>query len=101
MRFRHIYTIVGSLIVLALRLVTDPDVGIIKNLEFGASTLATLVILAKALLYVTLLHYSRKALFDYLDLEEYFIKAKQEPISSAIALVAVSIFAVAISVLIS
>ena len=98
MRFRHIYTIVGSLVVLLLWLFTDPDLGIIQNLSYGASTVATLVILTKALLYVTLLHYSRKALFDYLDLEEFFTKAKENSQSSAIALIAVSIFTLAISV---
>ncbi len=100
MRFRHIYTIVGSLFVLALWLFTDPDLGFIQNMEYGASTLATLVIMAKALLYVTLLHYSRKALFDYLDLEEHFIKTKEEPVASGLALIAVSIFAVAIAIVI-
>jgi hypothetical protein len=39
-------------------------------------------------------------LFDYLDLEEFFTKAKENSQSSAIALVAVSIFTLAMSVVI-
>lgn len=100
MRFRHIYTIFGSILVLALWLVTDPDLGIITELSYGASTIATLVILTKALLYVTLLHYSRKALFDYLDLQEYFIKAKEDPKAAGLAMIALSIFTLAIAVVI-
>lgn len=98
-RFRSIYTILGSFIVILLWLLTDPDLGLIKNLEFGASTIATLVVLTKALLYVTLLHFSRKALFDYIDLSEYFENAKKDN-DSGEALIAMGIFTLAISVVI-
>lgn len=100
MRFRNIYVIFGSLLVIFAWFLTDPDLGLIADLSFGASTIATLMILAKAVLYVALLHYSRKALFDYLNLGEYFESAKTTPYSASIALVAVSIFTLAIAVVI-
>lgn len=99
MRFRNIYTIVGSFLVILLWLVTDPDNGLIQHLSFGASTVATLVVLTKALLYVTLLHYSRKALFDYVDLSELFDNAKKDN-DSGEALIALAIFTLAIAVVI-
>ena len=68
-------------------------------MSFGASTVATLVVLTKSLLYVTLLHYSRKALFDYIDLSEYFESAKRDG-DSGEALIALAIFTLAIAVVI-
>jgi|JFJP01.1.fsa_nt_gi hypothetical protein len=100
MRFRHIYTILGTFLVTLAWILTDPDLGLITGMTFGVSTVATFMILAKAMLYVSLLHLSRKALFDYLDISEYFIKAKENPQSAAIALIAVSIFTLAIAVVI-
>ena len=99
MRFRNIYTIIGSFLVIFLWLLTDPDGGLIQHMSFGASTVATLVVLTKSLLYVTLLHYSRKALFDYIDLSEYFENAKKDG-DSGEALIALAIFTLAIAVVI-
>lgn len=99
LRFRTTYTILGSFFVILLWLVTDPDLGLITSLEFGAGTIATLVVLAKSLLYVTLLHYSRRALFDYIDLSEYFENAKKDG-DSGEALIALAIFTLAIAVVI-
>jgi len=99
MRFRNIYTIVGSFLVIFLWLLTDPDSGLIQHMSFGASTVATLVVLTKSLLYVTLLHYSRRALFDYIDLSEYFESAKRDG-DSGEALIALAIFTLAIAVVI-
>lgn len=99
LRFRTIYTIVGSIVVIALWLLTDPDLGLLGKMTYGASTIATLVVLTKSLLYVTLLHYSRKALFDYVDLSELFDNAKKDK-DSGQALMAVAIFTLAIAVVI-
>lgn len=99
MRFRTVYTLIGSIIVILLWLLTDPDLGLIQNLPFGASTVATLVVLSKALLYVTLLHFSRKALFDYVDLSELFDNAKKDK-DSGEALIAIAIFTLAIALVI-
>ncbi|MCK9516974.1 MAG: hypothetical protein M0Q87_13195 [Ottowia sp.] len=98
MRFRHIYMGVGSLLVILIWLLTDPDMGIISNMGFGASTVATLVILLKSVLYVAVLHLSRKALSDYLDMETVFKKAMETSEGAGRATMAVSIMMLAIAV---
>jgi hypothetical protein len=91
---------VGSLVVLAIWMLTDPDLGIINNLPFGASTLATLVITIKAVIYVALLHLSRKALFDYIDMEYVFKKAMNTSGGAGYVAVAMGIVCLAVSILI-
>lgn len=100
LRFRHAYTILGNLLVIALWLLTDPDTGLITNLPFGASTIATLVILLKSTLYITLLHVSRKALWDYLDLERLYTKAVQTPEGAGYATISVALSLIAIAIVI-
>lgn len=100
MRFRHVYTIVGTILVLVFWTATDPDLGLITGMSYGASTIASLAILAKGVLYITLLHYSRKGLLDYIDLKEYFLKAKESSGGAGMALIAVSIIMLAIAVVI-
>jgi len=97
MRFRHMYMTVGSILVMFIWLLSDPDTGIIQNLPFGAGAIATLVILLKSILYVGMLHLSRKALLDYIDLAPYFQKAFQTSEGSGRALMAVAIMCVAIA----
>lgn len=98
LRFRHVYMIFGSVLTIAIMLFTDPDSGWLKSLPFGASTIASLIIMLNAILYVALLHFSRKALFDYLDFEAIAKRAMGTPegagklaIALAIAMVAISI----------
>lgn len=100
MRFRHIYIGLGSFLVILLSLLTDPDTGIIKELSFGAGTVATLIILVKAVLYVGLLHFSRKGLMDYLNLEKFFTKAALTPEGAGMALIAVGVYTLAIALVI-
>lgn len=100
MRFRNIFIGIGSLLTILVLLMSDPDGGFVQNLPFGAGTLATLIILVSSILYVGLLHISRKALLDYLDLEEYFKKAIQTPEGAGLALIGVSLMMVSISLVI-
>lgn len=100
LRFRNIYMVFFSIVVLLAAFFSDPDNGFIQNMPMGAGFLATLLVLTKAVIYVTLLHISRKALFDYIDLEEFFNQAKTSPTGSGLALVAVTIAMVSISILI-
>ncbi len=97
-RFRHVYMTLGSILTILLWLLSDPDAGLIENLPFGASTVATLVILLKSIFYVALLHLSRRALIDYINLSDYFTKALQTSEGAGRALVAVSVMCVAISI---
>lgn len=100
MRFRNIYLGIGSLLVILLWVLSDPDANIIQSLPVGASTVAMLVILLKAVLYVGVLHLSRKALLDYLDIEQYFKKAFQTPEGAGKALQSVGLICIAISIVI-
>lgn len=58
-------------------LLADPDNAIISQLSFGARTVTSLIVMLNIVLYVGALHLSRKALMDYLDLEDVFKKAMQ------------------------
>ena len=98
MRFRHIFLTLGSVLTLLVLFLSDPDLGFISNLPFGAGTLTILVVLVSSVLYIGLLHLARKALFDYLDLAEFFRKAIQTPEGSGLALIAVAIAMVAIAI---
>lgn len=100
MRFRHVYMVGFSILTLLLLFITSPDVGVIDSLPMGAGFLATVVLMLRAIVYVAILHFSRKALFDYLDMEALHEKAKTEPLSAAIAMVAIAIAMIAISMLI-
>ena len=100
MRFRNIFIGIGSLLVIILLLLSDPDGGLVQNLPFGAGTLSTIIILVISILYVGLLHYSRKALLDYLDLEELFNKAKLTPEGSGLAIIGIGLIMVSVSIVI-
>lgn len=99
-RFRHIFFGLGSVTVLALYMATDPDAGIIQNLPVGAGTLAMMVILLKAILYVVLLHYSRKAIFDYINLRTLILQTKEDPVGAGLSVIGISIFVLAVSIVI-
>jgi hypothetical protein len=87
----------GSLSVIMLWLLSDPDLGLINNLPFGGSLLATLIIPTKAVLYVTLLHISRKAMCDYIDLEKVYVKALETPQGAGSVAIAVSLLLIAVA----
>ena len=99
-RFRHTFMLLGSLLVIALLVLSDPDFGIISNLPIGASTLATLIILSKVVLYVSVLHLARKALHDYpeADAQSLFSKAKETSQGAGLALIAIALTVIAISI---
>jgi len=100
LRFRYVYMLVGSLLTLGALFIVSPDQGFLSELSYGASFIATLVLMLRSVLYVAILHYSRKALFDYIDLEELYLKAKEDPKASAIAMLAVTVALIPIALLI-
>lgn len=100
LRFRHMYMGVGSLLVIALFLLTDPDSGLIQALPFGAGTVANILILVKSVLYVGLLHLSRKAMMDYIDLEEIFKKAMGSSRGAGLFSIAVALMCISIAIVI-
>lgn len=100
MRFRDIFLVLGSVLTLALLLLSDPDSQLVTSLPFGAGTLTILIVLVSSVLYIGLLHLARKALYDYLDLRDYFLKALHTSEGAGLALVAVSIAMVAIAIVV-
>lgn len=86
-RFRHLFLVGGSAIVLAALYLTDPDHGI---------TTGMLVLsLVTPLLAVLFAHFSRKAMHDYpeADARALFRKAGEHPIGAGLALIALAIVA--------
>lgn len=97
-RFTYIW-IVGFLVVL-FSVLTDPDTGLIKELPFGAGTVATLIVLSKGVIYSALLHFTRKGLMDYFDMEEAWNLCKQNPVATALFTVGAGLYTLAMAVVI-
>ena len=100
MRFRTIYMGIGSLLTVLVLLLSDPDNSLITSLPVGAGTLTILIVLMSSILYVGLLHLSRRALMDYVDLSRFFTKALQSPEGSGLAIIGVGLIMVSISIVI-
>lgn len=100
MRFRDTFITIGSILVILIWTLSDPDSGLIQHLEFGAGTVATLVILLKSILYVGMLHFSRKALLDYLDLGDAIKKALETADGAGKVVIGVGLIMISISIVI-
>jgi len=77
MRFRNIVLVLGSLVTVLALVLSDPS--------GGAVTATFLMSLAVGFIAVGFAHLCRKALFDYIDMQELFDKAKKSSIGSGIA----------------
>ena len=99
MRFRYVFMGVGSFLVLVLLFLTDPDT-VKYNLPFGASTIAYLILLARFVILITMMHCGRRALSDYIDVSEVYNKAKQTCEGAGMVFIGVSIMMLSISLLI-
>ena len=100
MRFRDIFLGIGSVLVIILLLLSDPQSPVIAQLPFGAGTVGLLINLTVSLLLIGLLHMGRKALADYIELEVFFKKAIETPEGAGMALIAVAVMMLSISVVI-
>lgn len=100
MRFRNIFLGVGSLFVFFLVFFSDPSVGLIGQLPFGSSTLGLFINIVISLFYIGLLHFARKALMDYIDLEVFFKKAYESSQGAALALIGVGLMMVSIALVV-
>lgn len=102
LRKRDVFIYISSLIVLTLYIMTDPFFGLIQQLPVGAGTIATLLILLKGLLYASLLHFTRKFIFDYdeADFQSLAGKAKETSYGAGFALIGFSIMMVAFAIVI-
>lgn len=101
MRFRSVFLGIGSLLVVLVLLLSDPDNGMVANLPFGAGTLSTLIILVTSVLYVGVLHLARKALTDYIDLEKVFNKAMMTPEGAGYVFIGIGLMMIAIAITIN
>ncbi len=90
-RFRNLFLILGSALVLAALFFTDPDKGL--------STAMLLQALVVPVLAVGIAHLARKALFDYLDLGETIRKACETSEGSSRVVLAICIVLAALLVL--
>ena len=100
MRFRNIYMGIGSVLTLLVLLLSDPDSGFITSLPYGSGTLTILIVLLTSIFYVALLHLSRRALMDYVDLSRFFAKAIQTPEGSGLAIIGVGLIMVSVALVI-
>src|SRR5574343_559800 len=100
MRFRYVYIGIGSILVILLSLLSDPDTGFIQNMKMGAGTLATIIVLSKGILYAALLHFTRKGLMDYFDMETAMNKAMQTPEGAGKAMIANALYTIAMAIVI-
>ncbi len=100
MRFRHVYLGLGSILVGIILLLSDPDSQLITSIPYAASTLTIIIVLMSSILYVALLHLSRRALMDYLDLSKYFAKALQTSEGSGLAIIGVGLIMISVAIVI-
>lgn len=92
--------IYGGILVFLVLTLTDPELKLITNLPFAAPAVAILVNLMKTVFYATSLHFGRKALADYVDLEELVTNAKKTPEGSGKAVIGVGLIYVALAIVI-
>jgi hypothetical protein len=99
-RFRSTYIWILGFLVLLLSLLTDPDTGLILQLPYGAGTVAVVMILARGILYAGLLHFTRKGLMDYFDLEEAWELAKETPQGVGLYVIGAGLYTIAMALVI-
>lgn len=102
MRFRNIYIVLGSLLTLALLILTDPDTALIQNLGMGAGTVNSLVFLFKGILGSTLLFVTGKAMMDYkvADFEQLGERAQLTPEGAGKYAIAIALRHIAFAIVI-
>lgn len=76
LRFRNFLLIGGTLLVTVFLLLSDPN--------GGALTVTLAAQLATPVIAVWFAHLARKALFDYVDMRELIVKAKETSVGAAI-----------------
>lgn len=79
---------------------TDPSVGLVSQLPVGSSTVGLMINFLVSMWAVGLLHYSSRALLDYIDKEEFFKQAIKTPTGAGLALIAIAGIMIAIAIVI-
>lgn len=98
MRFRYISMLTGFIAAMVMIFLSDPDLSHMLELPFGARA----YIFVKSLLMISvsavMIHYVRKTLFDYFNLEEALSEAMKNPTGSGLAIIGISIMVLAAAV---
>lgn len=89
-RYRHLFLLVTCVIALGLLLLTDPDAAIFTDLPVGATTVRALATVFAVFFYVGVLHFGRKALTDYVDLEQLYNKALETSVGAGLFAIAIA-----------
>lgn len=97
-RKRSWFAFLGVVIMMALWLVTDPDVGIMAGLPFGAKIIDIFTVASKGIIYILLLHYARKFVFDYVSMQRVFRKSIESAEGAGMAAIACAIFTLAFAI---
>lgn len=99
-RFRNVVLIWGAVFVILAMFMTDPDHGMMYKIPLGASTAAWLLGIAKVVVAVAGSYILTKARFDYKssDSMTLFQNAKEGNMASAVALLAKTLFEIAVLV---
>lgn len=100
MRFRDVFLGIGSILVLILLILGDPAQGVVQDMPFGAATVGLILNLVISVFFVAFLHFSRKALVDYIDLEEFFKKAIESSQGAGMAIIGVGLIMLSVAVVI-
>lgn len=87
---RNNYTVWLTWFVICILFLVDPDSGLIQNLPFGAGAVATLVVSLRPIIIITLIHMTRKWIFDYVDLSRIYHSVMESENYVAQALFALS-----------
>jgi len=88
------YTVLLTWFVVFILFLVDPDSGLIQNLPFGSGAVATLVVSLRPVIVITLIHYTRKWIFDYVDVEDIYVSVMESDnfIAKAIFALAMAVF---------
>lgn len=88
------YTVLLTWFVVFVLFLVDPDSGLIQNLPFGAGAVATLVVSLRPVIIITLIHYTRKWIFDYVNVEDIYnsVMESDNYIAKAIFALAMAVF---------
>ena len=82
-RFRNIFTLGGTLVIMAYLYISDPN--------DGGLTLPFLAKLATPVIAVFFAHWARKALFDYLEMGILYRKAKETATGAGLVFIGICI----------
>lgn len=98
LKFRHYFTILGTLIALVVLFSTAPGAGLIQ-VTFGAEVISKLSSLPAMVFAVLGIWLGSKALYDYIKLDDIVDKACETPQGAGMVFIGVNIGRIALALL--